>query len=63
MPEQFAKALRLVASVTLPVCLLLGALARPLVLTVYGHKWSLAATALVFLSPVGRGSGPHRAHG
>ncbi len=53
MPEQFAKALRLVASVTLPVCLLLGALARPLVLTVYGHKWSLAATALVFLSLLG----------
>jgi len=53
MPERFTGALNLVATITLPVCLILGALARPVITTVYGQKWSLAASALVGLSVLG----------
>ncbi len=53
MPEAFAEGLRLVASISLPVCFILAALARPLVLTVYGSRWSLAASALVGLAALG----------
>ena len=53
MPVRFASALRLVAIVTLPICFLLGAVGRPLVVTVYGQRWGLAATALVGLSVLG----------
>jgi O-antigen/teichoic acid export membrane protein len=55
MPEQFLKALRLVAGVTVPVCLILGGLARPAVVAIYGPKWSAAASALVGLSVLGAG--------
>jgi O-antigen/teichoic acid export membrane protein len=49
----FASALRLVASVTIPICLLLGALAEPVITLVYGSQWSAAAGALVGLSVLG----------
>lgn len=55
MPEQFLKALRLVTGVTVPVCLILGGLARPAVVAIYGPKWSAAASALVGLSVLGAG--------
>ncbi|MGZ4329899.1 MAG: lipopolysaccharide biosynthesis protein [Solirubrobacteraceae bacterium] len=53
MAPAFCGALKSVVRVTFPVCLLLGALAHPLVVTVYGSKWSLAAQALVGLVILG----------
>jgi O-antigen/teichoic acid export membrane protein len=53
MPDRFADGLRLVASISFPVCFVLGALAHPLVETVYGPRWSLAASALIGLSLLG----------
>ncbi|HEY5154996.1 MAG TPA: lipopolysaccharide biosynthesis protein [Acidimicrobiales bacterium] len=53
MPEHFLSALRVVAGISLPICLILGALARPAILTIYGDKWSAAAAALVGLSVLG----------
>jgi PST family polysaccharide transporter len=50
MPRDFGTALRTVARVTLPVCLILGALAHPLIRTVYGAKWDLAYAPLIGLS-------------
>jgi O-antigen/teichoic acid export membrane protein len=50
MPAQFVRALRLVAGVTIPVCLIIGALAKPAVVAIYGSRWSPAASALVGLS-------------
>jgi O-antigen/teichoic acid export membrane protein len=55
MPAQFLKALRLVAGVTIPVCLIIGGLARPAVEAIYGPKWLPAASALVGLSVLGAG--------
>ncbi len=55
MPEQFLKALRLVTGVTVPVCLIIGGLARPAVAAIYGPKWLPAASALVGLSVLGAG--------
>ncbi len=55
MPEQFLRALRLVAGVTMPICLVIGALAHPAVIAIYGHKWTPAAAALVGLSVMGAG--------
>jgi lipopolysaccharide exporter len=53
MAEHFCKALKSVVRVTFPVCLFLGALAHPLVLTVYGTRWEKAADALVGLVVLG----------
>ena len=50
MPTQFVRALRLVAGVTIPICLIIGALATPAVVAIYGTRWSAAATALTGLS-------------
>jgi O-antigen/teichoic acid export membrane protein len=55
MPEHFVRALRLVAGVTLPICLIIGALARPAVIAIYGTRWTPAASALVGLSVLGAG--------
>lgn len=49
MPIQFVRALRLVASVTVPICLIIAALAKPAVIAIYGSRWSPAASALVGL--------------
>ena len=51
--QQFVNALKLVSRITFPVCLFLGALATPLITTVYGAKWSTAADALVGLAILG----------
>jgi PST family polysaccharide transporter len=55
MAKQFVSALRLVSRVTFPVCLLLGALAHPLIVTVYGSKWEAASRALIGLAILGAG--------
>jgi O-antigen/teichoic acid export membrane protein len=53
MSESFPRAIGIVATLTLPVCAILGALAVPLVNAVYGSRWSGAAAALVGLSALG----------
>jgi O-antigen/teichoic acid export membrane protein len=53
VPEHFGSALRLVASVTMPICLVLGSLSTPVILAVYGEQWAPAAAALVGLSVLG----------
>ncbi|MDQ6819589.1 MAG: lipopolysaccharide biosynthesis protein [Actinomycetota bacterium] len=53
MPEHFLRALRFVAGVTMPICFILGALAGPMVIVLYGRRWSEAASALVGLSVLG----------
>lgn len=55
MPEHFVRALRLVAGVTLPICFIIGALASPAVVAIYGPRWSPASSALVGLSILGAG--------
>lgn len=55
MHEQFVRAVRLVASVTLPISFIIGALARPAVVAVYGERWSPAAAALVGLAVLAAG--------
>lgn len=50
MPEQFSAALRMVSRLTFPVCLFLAALAKPLVVTVYGGQWAPASKALIGLA-------------
>ncbi len=49
----FCSALKSVVRVTFPVCLFLGALAHPLVLTVYGSRWERASEALIGLAVLG----------
>ncbi|HEX3804122.1 MAG TPA: oligosaccharide flippase family protein [Solirubrobacteraceae bacterium] len=53
MTRTFARALSGVSKMTLPVCMMIGALAHPLVITAYGHKWGIASQALVALSFMG----------
>jgi lipopolysaccharide exporter len=53
MAGHFCRALRSVVQVTFPVCLFLGALSHPLVLTVYGPRWAKASEALVGLAILG----------
>jgi lipopolysaccharide exporter len=53
MAGHFCTALRSVVRVTFPVCLFLGTLAHPLVLTVYGSRWERSAQALVGLVILG----------
>lgn len=55
MPKEFVSALRLVARLTLPVCLFLGALSHPLIVVVYGEKWAAASHALVGLAILAAG--------
>jgi O-antigen/teichoic acid export membrane protein len=50
---RFAKALRMIALISFPVCLLMAALAQPLVSTLYGTRWKEAAPALVWLAVYG----------
>ncbi|MFC5059356.1 lipopolysaccharide biosynthesis protein [Saccharothrix xinjiangensis] len=49
----FARALRLLALATVPACVLLAALADPLVRIVYGERWAPAAQALAMLVLLG----------
>lgn len=55
MSEQFARALKIVSRITFPACLFLGALAHPLIVTVYGSRWGPASEALVGLAFLGAG--------
>lgn len=48
----FVRSCTLLAAATLPICLLLGLLAEPLIRVVYGDRWSGAAPALAFLAVV-----------
>lgn len=50
--EALTRMATLLAAVTLPVCSLLGVLALPAVVTVYGAKWTPAAAALPSLAVV-----------
>jgi O-antigen/teichoic acid export membrane protein len=49
----FLRAFGLLMAVTLPVCVMLSALALPLIRFVYGEKWSAAALALTVLAALG----------
>jgi PST family polysaccharide transporter len=49
----FARAFRLLALFTVPACVLLAALADPLVRIVYGERWAPAAAALALLVLLG----------
>jgi len=55
MPKHFLSALRVIAGVTLPICLIIGGLARPAVIALYGPRWTPAASALIGLSVLGAG--------
>ncbi len=55
MPKHFLRALTGIAGVTLPICLIIGGLAHPAVVALYGPRWSRAAPALVGLSVLGAG--------
>ncbi|MQY14381.1 Teichuronic acid biosynthesis protein TuaB [Streptomyces sp. RB5] len=49
----FARALKLLVTVTVPICVLLAALAGPAVRLLYGEKWVPAAQALPWLMALG----------
>ena len=51
--EAFLRSFGLLMAVTLPVCIMLSALALPAIRWVYGEKWAPAAAALVVLAPLG----------
>ncbi len=53
LPTRFAAAASMVATITIPVCLIMGGVAGPLVAVVYGSKWQAAAGALVGLAIFG----------
>ena len=53
LPRRTAGALSITAAAALPVSALCLALAHPLVLSVYGHRWSAAAGALAWLGVFG----------
>jgi lipopolysaccharide exporter len=53
MHNATASALRAVTLIALPMCGMTIALARPIILTLYGAKWAAAANALVILSLYG----------
>ncbi|ACU35694.1 polysaccharide biosynthesis protein [Actinosynnema mirum DSM 43827] len=49
----FARALRLLALVTVPACVLLGSLSDPIVRVVYGERWAPSAAPLALLVLLG----------
>lgn len=51
--RQFARSLGWLATFTVPVVVLMSALAPPLIAAVYGDKWAAAAPALTFLALLG----------
>lgn len=53
MPQHFTQSLGTVATLTLPVCAILGGLAVPVVTAVYGDEWTGAAVALTGLCVLG----------
>lgn len=50
MAVAFSRALALLLAAALPVCVLLSVLAKPIVLVVYGNKWSGAVQSLQLLA-------------
>jgi len=53
LTSNVTSAVNIVAAVTVPVCVLLAALAEPVIQTVYGQRWSAASSALVGLGLMG----------
>jgi lipopolysaccharide exporter len=53
LKNAMSSALRGVSLIAMPMCAMMIALARPLILTVYGAKWAEAANVLVILSLYG----------
>jgi len=53
LKDAMTTALRVLSLILMPMCFLLIALARPLVLTVYGHKWEASVEVLAILSIYG----------
>ena len=53
LKNAMASALRAVSLILMPICGLMMALARPLVLTLYGAKWAASAEVLSILSLYG----------
>ena len=53
LKNAMARALRAVSLILMPMCGLMMALARPLVLTLYGAKWAASAEVLSILSLYG----------
>jgi lipopolysaccharide exporter len=53
LKNAMAAALRAVCLVVMPMCAMMMALARPIVLTVYGEKWAASADVLAILSVYG----------
>lgn len=49
----FRRWLHLLSIFTIPICCVLGTLALPIIVVVYGQKWSAAAPVLVFLAALG----------
>jgi PST family polysaccharide transporter len=50
LKEAMTSALRAVSLIAMPICAMMLALARPLVLTVYGEKWAASANVLEILA-------------
>ncbi len=53
LKDALAAALRTVSLIVMPMCAMTAALARPLILTLYGAKWAAAANVLIVLSLYG----------
>ena len=51
--EGFGRSLNVLMTASVPACVLLLTLARPLIYVVYGPRWTLAAGALSFLAMLG----------
>ncbi|HEV2634826.1 MAG TPA: oligosaccharide flippase family protein [Actinocrinis sp.] len=53
LAEGFGSSLSLLMAASVPPCVLLATLSKPLILFVYGDKWTLASGALSFLAMLG----------
>ncbi|MER5758042.1 oligosaccharide flippase family protein [Streptomyces sp. NPDC002082] len=53
LADGFGRALGVLVTVTVPLCVLLGGLAGPIVVLVYGERWEPAARALPWLMALG----------
>ena len=51
--DAFTRSIGLLMAITVPACVLLATLARPLIHTIYGQRWVPAAHALTFLAILG----------
>jgi PST family polysaccharide transporter len=53
LADGYSRTIGLVVAVAIPLCVLLGTLAEPLIQLVYGQRWTSAATVLTLLSVLG----------